>query len=511
MRLRVDLAHLAVDPKEHIHGRCGGKEQCPACQARDLLRKRRNDVAHLLNAAMRMHWLVDALLIDRYRLESGATPKGKEQWNDNEKEIATAVRIVCGSRSDIEQTIREAAKKSDRGSSYLYTYPVLRRMMPWLASGITASIAQTAQKKWQSVRTDALLIQKLAPPHYKNTVPIPLRSADYSLRPKGDAYEMAFSLSASTERKGREFSLKIEARDDRQEELLAALTGGNVRLGAASLAEDRLRPGRWYLTFSYRKRVPKTEATGSAALNKGLTCFLAAVTHGGEQWVHDGDEIEAYVRQTERRRKEHQRQLKASGRGGHGRIRSLQPIEVLSGKAERWRQTRCQTIARRFVSWLVTKKIRRLYIDDFSGIRDQPPERLDGGKWIWDRIQSWPAYQLQTRIESCCEEVGIEAIVRTPRHPDHPEKGIQITCPRCAHASAENLDYRKRRFRCVECKFTRHMDVAASMNNLAWGELERFGDAARPVPTPSGNGKAKRASNGTARKRAPRSVKTKKD
>jgi transposase len=246
-----------------------------------------------------------------------------------------------------------------------------------------------------------------------------------------------------------------------------------------------LRRRKWYVTIAYKKLAPVIAPSERvAAINRGMCCFLMGVTHDGEQWRYDGNDIESYLKQMQRRRRSYQYDSKASNRWGHGRARTLRPIETLQGKAERWRQTKCQTIARRFARWCEERQITLVKLEDFSGIRDGLPEKLEGGKFVWDRIQEWPYFQLETRIASCLEEVGI-AIERVPAH------FISQRCPACGDVRPENTDLRRRRLKCQACGWSRNLDVAAAMNVLIRGGDES--DSA-------GNGSGAKGRNGTARK-----------
>jgi hypothetical protein len=166
--------------------------------------------------------------------------------------------------------------------------------------------------------------------------------------------------------------------------------------------------------------------------------------------------------------------VKASNRIGHGRPRALRTIEHLAGVGERWRQTRCQVIARRLATWLADRGVSRVYLDDFTGIRDSPPETLDAKdpkrqQWIWERIQEWPYYQLGMRLEACLMEYGIECIKQEV-------VGNSMHCPQCFYEDAANKDLRNWKLTCknparssrgrVGCGYSRHLDVAFCANAL---------------------------------------------
>lgn len=476
-RIQLDLLELCVTPEAreaHKKRTCGGAEGgCPTCAANKTLREIRRDCARVANVALRLRWAADAELIDRFWLAHGRAPKGRE-WEDTDmtQAIERVTRGMPPARREVllKECARESKATETRGAKrVLYPYPLLRSVAPNVSAGIISAVDQAVMQKWNSERWAALVQMDRSPAHFGWENPIPLRKADVVLKHSGARrFTLAFSVSSrsGSSARGKEFCIPIEAKDAYQLEILTTLAGDSAKLGACQISEDRKRPGKWYVRMAYRKLAERSTATKSAAINKGILTFLAAVTESGERFLYDGADIESYLKQVQARRQRYQRQVRVSNRVGHGRTRTIRPIEHLQGQGEAWRDTRCQTIARRFVKWLVAEGVGRLYIDDFSGIRDQPPEGLLRGEWIWQRVQEWPFFKLQMKIISCCEEVGIETVVRNPKH-------ISGTCPKCG---ARSVKYANRKLRCDDCKHVDHWDVAAAKINLRDGERERRGE-----------------------------------
>lgn len=396
------------------------------------------------NVLLRAHWKKDGELLDAYLAEHGHPPKKAAEWR--------------------------AADVDD--------YQLIRRACPTLNTGIASAIARAVLQKWMQCRYEALVRQTRSPPHYKTTGAFPIRSQEVRFRPSpdGKATVMSFSLHSGRFEGGAEFRVPLVARDESQRDLLDKLVSGEWKHGNVLVEQDRLRPGKWYARIAYTRYVPLRQEGVAAAINKGIRTFVAAVTETGESWLYDGYDIEAYLKQIQRRRQRYQRDAKASGRWGHGRARTLRPIKPLLAKGENWRRTRCQVIARRLAEWLGARNVSRVYIEDFSGIRDGEPEKLEGQKYVWDRIQEWPYYQLQMRLQGCLEELGIAVTVVSAKY-------ISQTCPRCGATDAKHRDLRFWKLRCGKCRYSRHLDVAAAHNVLARGEA-----ALKQGPAPDQNG-----------------------
>lgn len=376
----------------------------------------------------------------------------------------------------------------------LYSYPRMTAAVPALSSNVAATLQRDVDRKWSQERYEVLVRQTKSAPHYRVGGAVPIPRAAVKLEARGDGARVSFALFSTRADRERRVALDLVPRDDRQREQLRELCAGTTwQVGQVMLERDRRRMSRFYVRIAYTRLVPRRTGGIAAAINRGMRCFLAMVA-GDEAWVYDGEDIEAYLKQIQRRRRQYQYASKASARWGHGRTRTIRPIEHLSGMAARWRQTRNQVIARRAAEWLASRGVDRLYIEDFEGIRNGEPETTPGGRWIWERIQEWPYFDLCSRLVSCCEELGIVAHVV-------PAKYISQTCPSCEKQDASLRQLAKWRLKC-SCGFSRHLDVAAAMNVRARGEAMRSGASSDSAKLRDARESKKSAARKAARNRA---------
>jgi len=494
------------------------------------------------------------------RLLSPLAPKGiKRELSDEEKDARRALErcsLLCTTARNV--AIRENVRRdgtaldtwlSEHGGAMpkrgelkyeaAYSYQLIRKVAPALASGIAATVGREVDRKWVGERFSVLHFQERSAPHYRVGQPFPIRAADarWTWDPAHGRAVVTVQLFSGSEPIQR-FRLPIEARDEHQREVLRRLASGDWKAGEVKIERDRLRPAKWYLRVGYKRLVPRRVTGPCATVNRGMRCFLVAMIEGregrrsdaggvatadggridavhGETWIYDADDIEAYMQQMQRRRRMYQRGVKASNRVGHGRPRALRSIEHLAGVGERWRQTRCQVIARRLARWLAERGVSRVYLDDFTGIRDSVPESLSSKdpsrqRWIWERIQEWPYFQLGARLEACLAEYGIAV-------QKQETVGNSMHCPQCGYESADNRDLRNWRLVCRNpasrggrgCGYSRHLDVALCANAL----LRSRGDATlRTTVNESAPLLSAPASDeGTARKRARKHLKRKED
>lgn len=444
-KYRVEPWRIAQDPKAHAKGLC--KKNCEACLLLESLYEIKTDCTAAINMAMRMYRRVDEDALDQFIIKRGRRPNKGKEW--------PMPQAKAGTSFDVYRTIADA--------------------FPNVATSIMSLIARKAHQKWSQDRWDSLIFNKKMPPHFKETMPLPIRAQEVRLSAiNEDVFRFGFSLHAakSVNRvgggRGPEFELPIHARDDRQVRELKALSLNEWRIGDAWIKQDKRRRGRWYLFVSYTRVINRksSDVRRYAAINRGLFSFLVSVNDHAKEWLYEAQDIVAYLKQVQARRREYQYASKASGRDGHGKNHYLAPLRKLEGAGMRWRETKIKQLVRRYVNeFLIDEGITDLVLSNFSadgnerGIRDGLPEKLEGGKYIWDLIQEWPYLQLENRLISVCEELGIEV------HKVNPAF-VSQTCPRCSHVDEKSIILRWRQFTCTNCSYTRHLDVVAAMNLL---------------------------------------------
>lgn len=432
MRLAIEPWRL-IDDGRHLPRTCaGGRGGCSVCATYDALDLTHREATSAFNLAARMEWRADADALDALRLEG----------------------------LSLSELVWPARNKEG-----VYTYPLIRRAWPELASGIAATISSKVARKHQQTRSDVLLRQIRSPMHYVGP-PIPVPRAMYRLSRHGEQVRLSCSLGAGGT---RHVVLPLVARDERQRQALEALISGEWRAGELMLERDKRRAGRWYLRVSYTRRVARVPASERvAALNRGILWMFAAVTHAGEEWPCEGTELVASLAGINKARRQRQRQIRRSKRTGRGIRRALHAIKALEDRAQRWRASWNQTFARRLGQWLAARRISTLYREDFRGIRTFAVDDL--GERVGQLVQEWPYHDLGSRIDAVCAELGITVVVLCAEY-------ISQTCPVCRHVAADNMRLGTHVLHCQQCGFRRHLDVVAAMNLLARGRERSGGDA----------------------------------
>lgn len=453
-RFDIDLRRLTPEPAGPRQKGQKREQSAEEKAVRTALSDVAKRVVTAANALVRELDRRDGGALDAFVLEHGRTPLWDPEVAKDQQEWQPP---LLGA-SDPDWLVND-------GGGPLNAYQLVRRHAPTLCGGIASAIARAVTKKWFNERWEIYVRQTRRVPSFKKGDPIPVRAQEISFSQDAHGHCYASMLLYERGVACARFRLPIDVRDERQKRLfgafLAQSTGkvkpasnvGSIKFGAALIEQDRLRPWRWYLRVSYTQFVvPRTQGL-VAAVTLGIRCFICSVLENGKIWIDDGRDIEAYLRQIQRRRKEYQYGTKASNRVGHGLKRTIRPIEKLTGKAERWRKTTNQTKARRLAMWLRDRGVSKVRMASFAGVRDTPPELLEGGERVWRRVQEWPYHDLGTRLVACLEEYGIE--VEGDLVPERLAK-----CPVCGLIDQANIDRQAWKFVCQGCTYKKHLEVA---------------------------------------------------
>lgn len=411
----------------------------------EVLNRTRSDFLFVINALMRRYWLEDGLAMDAYKASHGGEAPKRGSW------------------------------KTEWPMAKLPGYTIARSVAPKLAAGIASAAQQIAMKKWAKTRFDSV-VRGMRPSFFGWKDPFSIRAQEVRGRFEYDPKQKMFRFSPTFGAEGADrFRIPFRVRDGYQRMVLSKIASGEWLVGDCQFKQDSIRPSRWYLTLSYKKpRMPTSpDAPRYAAINRGLRNFVVIVGEDGEWLPHTGSRLIAYRKQLKRRRQEYQRDSRLSGRKGRGRKKILRPIAPLIEKGERWSQTQCQTYGRQIAKWVADGGYTDLIIEDFTAIRQGLPERLKKGKKVWDMVQEWPYFKLQSAIVASCEEYGV-------RVWQVPPELISQKCPACGYTDQSNRDLRRWLLDCKECSFTANLDRAAAMNVLARGK-ELLGRSSKDV------------------------------
>lgn len=428
---------------------------------RRLLEEADSFVTTARNVASRALSSRDGAALDAFMIEHGRKPGRGEAWLP---------------KSDVP----------GKPDGYCYSYPLMRKAVPLLSTSLTANLQHKVDADWKRDRFDVLIREIRSSRHYNvgGPIPVPRKEAIFTWGEDGSGAVTATLYSTMQYDGPRRVTLPLCPRDARQQRELEELRTGVVRSGEVTIQKDRRKPWKWSVRVAYTRKVERRQGAVWGAVTLGLRCFLAAVVDSGEPWLYDGHDIAAYLRQVQRRRQSYQRDSKASRRWGHGRTRTLRPIEILEGKADRWRASKLATIGLRLATWLRARGVTHVALEDFTGIRDAREDEI--GERVWRAVQEWPYFRQQTVLASKLAEMGITVV-------EVPAAYNTKRCPSCGHTAKENRDFSKWRLKCTSCKWERRLDIAQAMNVLWKGrastDVPKDGSTNDPGNLPTGSKK----------------------
>ena len=133
------------------------------------------------------------------------------------------------------------------------------------------------------------------------------------------------------------------------------------------------------------------------------------------------------------------------------------------GQCSDKRKHLCELASRGLVDWCVLNHVGKLRLEKLTGIRGRLTEEYDPG---WNRrVNTWPWYYLQQRIEQKCAEAGIEVeFVQAA--------GTSQTCSNCGHRDAASRNGVA--FVCTRCGYQCHADLNAANNIARVGDVVDF-------------------------------------
>jgi len=331
-----------------------------------------------------------------------------------------------------------------------------------LSSDVVAWASKDVVSKWTEKRWDILVRQTEALLHYKPHQPIaiPHKAVKFALREDGSA-DVAFRVLSLKAEDAKPIHVHIVPRDAWQREELRALAAGDWKLGQLVVSRHHEKRGRWFLRFSYTKRVPRAEGNGVIAIRRGMRSFIVtASTTGDVRALVDGGDILAFKRQMLGRRRSIGRRARAwqAGQGatGHGTRRRVGALISLSGKEQAWVKERCKQIAAAVVHWAKEQKASEVVIEDFT-----IPWKEDA----WREVKSWPWYLTKESVKTAVENAGLkfrELSVASNRK----------RCPVCKHEHQVEPVDSYGRWECESCGVKRSVESIVVLNMLA--------DAGRP-------------------------------
>ena len=222
------------------------------------------------------------------------------------------------------------------------------------------------------------------------------------------------------------------------------------KISASQLIYDQNKK-MWKLNLSY-SFTPKTINTLNPDIVLGVDLgvakpIVASVYGDKNRFIISGNEILSFRSKVEQRKKALQKQGKhcADGRIGHGyRTRTL-PVNQVSDKIARFRETTNFKYAKALVDFAVKNGCGTIQMEDLTGISKDDAF-----------LKQWSYFDLQQKITNKAAEYGIEVIKINPEYTSQ-------RCSKCGFIHKDNRPTQSK-FECLQCGFKENADYNASQN-----------------------------------------------
>ncbi|MED4883075.1 transposase [Bacillus smithii] len=348
----------------------------------------------------------------------------------------------------------------------------LRQEFYKMPSHVFGSAVRKALQKWKSNKND-ILKGNISIIEYKNNMPIPFTSADIKIiKNENNKYSLTLPLISQEYAKelGRRprdirYDFKLIVKGSSPTYIMERVLSGEYKLSDSEVTYDK-RKKKWFLNLAYTFTPEKKQLDPNRIMGIDMGVNIPAMLAISDssyyrQAVGSKEEVESFRRQIEARRRSIQRQRKWCGEGsiGHGVKTRLKPLEKLSGKIARFKDTKNHCWSRYIINEAIKNNCGAIQMEDLTGIAEENTF-----------LKNWTYYDLQQKIKYKAEEVGIKVVIIDPYK-------TSSRCHKCGHIhSSKNKDDwrpKQEKFICESCGFKTNADWNAA-KNIATKGIEKI-------------------------------------
>ena len=290
---------------------------------------------------------------------------------------------------------------------------------------------------------------------YKNNQPLDLHN--YAIKLCYDNNEFTFKLGLLNNASAKEYGIKGQmtfkavVRDKSVRTILERCYDGVYHISASKLAYNKKKK-QWFLLLSYGFTpdvVPTLDENKILGVDLGVKFPLVASVYGDYNRLSiPGGEIEHIRNVTEKRRRSLLKQgaFCGDGRIGHGYKTRVKPVEKISDKVSRSRDTINHKYSRELINYAIKNGCGIIQMEQLSGVTANADKFL----------KNWSYFDLQSKIEYKATEKGIKVQYINPRYTSQ-------RCSKCGFIHSDNRPDQAT-FKCQACGFETNADYNASQN-----------------------------------------------
>ena len=265
-------------------------------------------------------------------------------------------------------------------------------------------------------------------------------------------------------RKNGWFKVALAVKDNYQKAIVDRVISGEYKLSMSKITYNK-RKKKWFFNMAYtftpeKKKLDKNKIMG-IDVGVNIPAMLAISDDNYyRQPVGDGKEIIDFQNQVNARKRRLQRSRKWAGDGsiGHGVKTRIKPLDKLSGKIARFKDTKNHVWSRYIVDQVIKNNCGVIQMEDLSGISNDNV-----------LLKTWTFYDLQQKIKYKSEENGIKINMIKPDFTSQ-------RCNKCGIIDKNNRPNQSE-FKCTSCDYGHKFSVNADLNaarNIAMKDIEEI-------------------------------------
>lgn len=207
----------------------------------------------------------------------------------------------------------------------------------------------------------------------------------------------------------------------------------------------------WFLNLAYQfenKQATSLDRKKILGVDVGVKKALVASVFGDyDRLAIEGNEIHHIRAEVETRKISLLRQGKFCGEGriGHGYKKRVEPLDKISDKISRSRDTINHKYSKALIDYALKKGCGTIQMEELSGISERD-----------SFLKNWSYFDLQQKIKYKAEEQGMEVVFINPQYTSQ-------RCSKCGYIDSENRKTQEN-FLCVKCGYKANADYNASQN-----------------------------------------------
>lgn len=261
-------------------------------------------------------------------------------------------------------------------------------------------------------------------PNYKRGIPVP-----FSIKQRGELMLKRRDDGSIFIRfpMGLEWNLSFGRDRSNNREIVERVLSGQYDVGNSSIQESKNRKRFLLLVVKIPKESRNLNPDRIVGVDLGINIPLYAALNDNDYGGMGIGSREQFLKMRMRmdaKKRELQRNLRQSTKGGHGRKQKLQALERLEGKERNWVHLQNHIFSKSIIEYALKNNAGAIQMERLTDFgRDKNDEVDSDFKFI---LRYWSFFELQTMIEYKANAVGIEVRYVDPYHTSQ-------TCSFCGY------------------------------------------------------------------------------